>query len=252
MGGRKDGGGGASGRSLDGSGSGTLGGGRNAASGMATGGASSKGKGRFELARNKLANKSTDSNETTSSDGGTGFSSKGSSRSDLGGGVIGVRRSGGGGGGGGGIPSSPSRKHPSANSASSSSSSSSARSVDFALDGGSGGGRGAAAAGPSSEGAGRGGGGSLLVRQGKTEQQPQGVTTDLSRTESMSSTCSTLSIFGLPSRNHSFTYDGGESSTYSHESLEIGDSVENLQVSVLIRGVASFHGVDLHYTVDSL
>ena len=58
---------------------------------------------------------------------------------------------------------------------------------------------------------------------------------DLNRTESMSSTCSTLSIFGpgshLPSRNPSFSvYDGGESSPYSHESLEIGDSVENLQV----------------------
>ena len=57
---------------------------------------------------------------------------------------------------------------------------------------------------------------------------------DLNRTESMSSTCSTLSIFShLPSRNPSFSvYDGGESSPYSHESLEIGDSVENLQVSV--------------------
>ena len=56
---------------------------------------------------------------------------------------------------------------------------------------------------------------------------------DLNRTESMSSTCSTLSIFShLPSRNPSFSvYDGGESSPYSHESLEIGDSVENLQVS---------------------
>ena len=48
---------------------------------------------------------------------------------------------------------------------------------------------------------------------------------DLNRTESMSSTCSTLSIFShLPSRNPSFSvYDGGESSPYSHESLEIGD-----------------------------
>ena len=56
---------------------------------------------------------------------------------------------------------------------------------------------------------------------------------DLNQTESMSSTCSTLSIFShLPSRNPSFSvYDGGESSPYSHESLEIGDSVENLQVS---------------------
>ena len=58
---------------------------------------------------------------------------------------------------------------------------------------------------------------------------------DLNRTESMSSTCSTLSIFShLPSRNPSFSvYDGGESSPYSHESLEIGDSVENLQVRVI-------------------
>ena len=58
---------------------------------------------------------------------------------------------------------------------------------------------------------------------------------DLNHTESMSSTCSTLSIFGLgshlPSKNPSFSvYDGRESSPYSHESLEIGDSVENLQV----------------------
>lgn len=56
---------------------------------------------------------------------------------------------------------------------------------------------------------------------------------DLSRTESMSSTTSsTLSIFGPGcTRNPSFVYDGGgeESSPYSHESLEIGDSIENLQ-----------------------
>ena len=54
---------------------------------------------------------------------------------------------------------------------------------------------------------------------------------DLSRTESMSSTTSsTLSIFGPGcTRNPSFHYDGGESSPYSHESLEIGDSIENLQ-----------------------
>ena len=72
---------------------------------------------------------------------------------------------------------------------------------------------------------------SLYHRHPKGEQ-----ITDLSRTQSMSSTCSTLSIYGsstLPSRNPSFTYDGGESSTtYSYESLEIGDSVENLQVCV--------------------
>lgn len=61
--------------------------------------------------------------------------------------------------------------------------------------------------------------------------------TDLSRTESMSSTCSTLSIYGntLPSRNHSFTYDGGESSTYESV-VEIGDSVENLQVGFTFFG----------------
>ena len=68
-------------------------------------------------------------------------------------------------------------------------------------------------------------------------KQEKKVANDLNRTESMSSTCSTLSIFGpgshLPSRNPSFSvYDGGESSPYSHESLEIGDSVENLQVGV--------------------
>ena len=70
---------------------------------------------------------------------------------------------------------------------------------------------------------------------------------DLNRTESMSSTCSTLSIFGpgshLPLRNPSFSvYDGGESSPYSHESLEIGDSVENLQVSDSVR----IHIIVLH------
>lgn len=68
-------------------------------------------------------------------------------------------------------------------------------------------------------------------------KQEKKAANDLNRTESMSSTCSTLSIFGpsshLPSRNPSFSvYDGGESSPYSHESLEIGDSVENLQVGI--------------------
>ena len=66
-----------------------------------------------------------------------------------------------------------------------------------------------------------------------TNQKPDKLK-DLSRTESMSSTGSTLSIFGpgsmLPSRNPSFVYDGGESSPYSHESLEIGDSTEHLQI----------------------
>ena len=124
--------------------------------------------GKFEVPRNKLANKSTDSNETTSSDG-NGFSSKGSSQSDSSG------------------PRQDSK-----------------RVVDFVLSSA---------------------GGSL-----SSFPNPHKVDTDLSRTESMSSTCSTLSIYGntLPSRNHSFTYDGGESSAY--ESLEIGDSVENLQV----------------------
>lgn len=59
---------------------------------------------------------------------------------------------------------------------------------------------------------------------------PAGV--DLTRTESMCSSCSTLSTFGpslLPSRNPSFVYDGEESS-FSHDSTEIGDSLENLQV----------------------
>ena len=48
-----------------------------------------------------------------------------------------------------------------------------------------------------------------------TSQKPDKLK-DLARTESMSSTGSTLSIFGpgsmLPSRNPSFVYDGGESS----------------------------------------
>ena len=140
-------------------------------------------KGRFEVARNKLANKSTDSNETTSSEG-NGFSSKGSSQSDSSG------------------PRQDAK-----------------RSSDFTHREDVGGGR--------PVGVNVGGG---AFSQRKAEP------TDLSRTESMSSTCSTLSIFGtsnLPSRNHSFTYDGGESSTYSHESLEIGDSVENLQVRTI-------------------
>ena len=199
-GGRKDAGG--SGRSLDGSGSGTL----TKPLGGASSSSSSKGKGRFELTRNKLANKSTDSNETTSSEGNSFSSSKGSSQSDSGGGGI------------------PSKLDPSTAATSSS------RSVEFALDSN---GR-VVLEGP------RGGGGTLrqskaeLQQQQQQQQQGIGMATDLSRTESMSSTCSTLSIFGSgPSRNHSFTYDGGESSTYSHESLDIGigDSVENLQVN---------------------
>lgn len=56
--------------------------------------------------------------------------------------------------------------------------------------------------------------------------------TDLSRTPSILSTSSTISTFPpstLPSRNPSFAYDGGgESSPHSLESVEIGDSIENL------------------------
>lgn len=55
---------------------------------------------------------------------------------------------------------------------------------------------------------------------------------DLSRTPSLVSTTSTISTFPpstLPSRNPSFAYDGGcESSPHSLESVEIGDSIENL------------------------
>ena len=56
---------------------------------------------------------------------------------------------------------------------------------------------------------------------------------DLSRTPSiLSTTSSTISTFPpstLPSRNPSFAYDGGgESSPHSLESVEIGDSIENL------------------------
>ena len=56
--------------------------------------------------------------------------------------------------------------------------------------------------------------------------------TNLSRTPSILSTSSTISTFPpstLPSRNPSFAYDGGgESSPHSLESMEIGDSIENL------------------------
>ena len=58
------------------------------------------------------------------------------------------------------------------------------------------------------------------------------LTADLSRTPSILSTSSTISTFPpstLPSRNPSFAYDGGgESSPHSLESVEIGDSIENL------------------------
>lgn len=163
------------------------------------GGGSAKVKGRFEAssARNKPANKSTDSNETTSSEG-NGFSSKGSSQSDSSNGTRQDSK---------GSADFPHRHHHHHK--------------------GSGFGGMAAVA------------GNRHAHKGDQHQQqssgalPATSATELSRRESMSSTCSTLSTFGtstLPSRNHSFTYDGGESSTYSHESLEIGDSVENLQV----------------------
>ena len=196
-GGRKDGG--ASGRSLDGGGSGSIGGGSVTTIGKP---GTLKGKGRFELPGNKLANKSTDSNDTTSSDG-NGFSSKGSSQSD----------SGGGGSIGSGVTAVGGGIHSRGDTATlSATSSSSSRTVEFAADGGEGGAR----------------GGFSSLRLSKTEQQNL---TDLSRTESMSSTCSTLSIFGtLPSRNHSFMYDGGESSL----DMEIGNSEENLQVCVCV------------------
>lgn len=152
-------------------------------------------KGRYDLGRIKLINKSTDSNETMSSEGNS-FSSKSSSQSDS---------SAGSGQGSARVPIiRPSLK----------------RSADHRdpVD-------------PSAHQMNENVTGlSLFHRHGGKA----GLSNDLARTESMSSTCSTLSIYGnsgLPSRNHSFTYDGGEeSSTYSHESLEIGDSVENLQV----------------------
>ena len=154
-----------------------------------SGGGSAKGKGRFMDPagnnRNKPGNKSTDSNETTSSEG-NGFSSKGSSQSDS--------------SAGGALPLGQDSK----------------RSVGDLNPQGTGVGGGVTVV-----------GGALSYHHHKADP------VDLSRTESMSSTCSTVSIYGtstLPSRNHSFIYDGGESSTYSHESLEIGDSVENLQV----------------------
>ena len=148
-------------------------------------------KGRYDLGRNKLVNKSTDSNETTSSDGNS-FSSKSSSHSDS---SAGKRH---------GTHHAPmSRQNPK-------------RSLDHQtiVDL------------PSHRMNKVVGGTPMFLTQGRIPMQ----ITDLSRTESMSSTCSTL-----PSRNHSFTYDGGEeSSTYSHESMEIGDSVENLQVRLLL------------------
>ena len=61
---------------------------------------------------------------------------------------------------------------------------------------------------------------------------PSTLAADLSRTPSILSTSSTISTFPpstLPSRNPSFAYDGGgESSPHSLESVEIGDSIENL------------------------
>ena len=67
---------------------------------------------------------------------------------------------------------------------------------------------------------------------GPASKFPSTMLTDLSRTPSMISTSSTISTFPpstLPSRNPSFAYDGGgESSPHSLESVEIGDSIENL------------------------
>lgn len=67
---------------------------------------------------------------------------------------------------------------------------------------------------------------------GPSSKLPPSTLTDLSRTPSMISTSSTISTFPpstLPSRNPSFAYDGGgESSPHSLESVEIGDSIENL------------------------
>ena len=74
---------------------------------------------------------------------------------------------------------------------------------------------------------------SVAVSSGHaTSKVSSALTTDLFRTPSILSTSSTISTFPpstLPSRNHSFAYDGGgESSPHSIESMEIGDSIENL------------------------
>ena len=74
---------------------------------------------------------------------------------------------------------------------------------------------------------------SVAVSSGHaTSKFSSALTTDLSRTPSILSTSSTISTFPpstLPSRNPSFAYDGGgESSPHSIESMEIGDSIENL------------------------
>ncbi len=134
-----------------------------------------------EMTRSKPANKSTDSSETTSSEGGASGSSK-SSEGGSGGPVGGTTK-----------PLSDTTNQ--------------SLSTDV-VDTGSGAG----------------------ARLDKMKE--------IARTESMCSTHSSLSgiSFGpgymLPSRNHSFSvYDGGgESSPYSHESLEIGDSLENLEL----------------------
>ena len=67
---------------------------------------------------------------------------------------------------------------------------------------------------------------------GSTTRKLPPLSADLTRTPSILSTSSTISTFPpstLPSRTPSFAYDGGgESSPYSYESVEIGDSIENL------------------------
>ena len=149
-------------------------------------------KSRYDLGRIKTINKSSDSNEATSSDG-NGFSSKSSSQSDS---------SAGSGHGNVHVPMMRTTlKRLDRRDAADSSTLRTNENVT---------------------------GLSLFNPHGGKAGQNK----NLSRAESTSSTCSTLSIYGnstLPSRNHSFTYDGGEEScTYSHESLE------NLQVSEFV------------------
>lgn len=73
---------------------------------------------------------------------------------------------------------------------------------------------------------------SSTATSGATHGKFPALPADLSRTPSLVSTTSTISTFPpstLPSRNPSFAYDGGgESSPHSLESVEIGDSIENL------------------------
>ena len=75
-------------------------------------------------------------------------------------------------------------------------------------------------------------GGGAVDTSTSTHSKFHALQADLSRTPSLVSTTSTISTFPpstLPSRNPSFAYDGGcESSPHSLESVEIGDSIENL------------------------